>query len=161
MLVSFDSLSEDSRIWIFQSNQFLNPKHIGSIALELNQFLKSWCSHQVSLYAGFTILYDLFVVIGLDQNQTASGCSIDAMMHTIQQMEEKLEIELLNRTNVSFQLNGKIQIVQLNEFQDLINRDTLNQSTQVFNNLISSKKELKTDWKVPVEKSWHKRYLTG
>ncbi|MCY4162481.1 MAG: ABC transporter ATPase [Flavobacteriaceae bacterium] len=160
MLRSFHSLPEDSRIWIFQSNQFLSPQQINSINFELNRLLGSWISHQESLHAGFIILHDLFVIIGLDQNQTASGCSIDAMMHAVQRIEKKIGGTLLDRTHVAFQSNGKIRIVQLNEFQELIKKNEINQSTQVFNNLISSKKELLTHWKVSIEKSWHNRYLT-
>ncbi|MCY3998862.1 MAG: ABC transporter ATPase [Flavobacteriaceae bacterium] len=159
MLVSFDSLSEDSRIWIFQSNQFLSSKQMDTITFELNRFLKQWVSHQVSLSAGFTIINNLFVIIGLDHNQTTSGCSIDAMMHAIQAIEKRMDLQLLNRTNVAFQINGKIQMIGLNEFQDLINRKSINRSTVVFNNMVSTIKELKTNWKVPLENSWHKRYL--
>ncbi len=159
MLVSFDSLSEDSRIWIFQSNQFLNSKHMDNITVELNQFLKQWVSHQVSLWAGFTIIHKLFVIIGLDHHQTISGCSIDAMMHAIQGIEKRISIQLLNRTDVAIQINGKIQIIRWNEFQDLIHRKSITRSTLVFNNLVSTIKELKTNWKIPLENSWHKRYL--
>ena len=42
---TFNDLSEDSRIWIYQSNKELNNDQVSEISSELNEFLKTWNTH--------------------------------------------------------------------------------------------------------------------
>ena len=65
----------------------------------LTQFLNQWAAHP--LKTAFDLPYDRFIVIGLDEElQEASGCSIDASVHFIQQLEKKFDVILLDKMNV-------------------------------------------------------------
>ncbi|MEL6976420.1 MAG: ABC transporter ATPase, partial [Bacteroidota bacterium] len=78
MLVDFEALPDESRVWIYQSNRSFTEAEITEIKEGLAQFLTQWTAHGSELKAGFTIKYKRFIVIALDQSLAgASGCSID------------------------------------------------------------------------------------
>ena len=83
MLIDFESLPDNSRIWIYQCNRSFSPEELEEITAGLNTFLTQWTAHGSDLKAGFEIKYKRFIIIGLDQAEaSASGCSIDAVSYT-------------------------------------------------------------------------------
>ena len=86
MLVDFEKLPDTSRIWIYQADRAFSEEEVSEIQTRLGAFLKQWTAHGSSLEAGFELPYNRFIVIGLNQqNQAASGCSIDASVHLYRQ----------------------------------------------------------------------------
>ena len=45
MVVGFDDISDESKLWIYQSNRPFNHELINSLEKKINQFLSSWTSH--------------------------------------------------------------------------------------------------------------------
>ena len=79
MYVPFDRLPDEARVWIYATNRHLSDKEVIAIEQELIAFLTQWTAHQQALEASFSIPYNNFIVIGLNENKNlASGCSIDA-----------------------------------------------------------------------------------
>ncbi|MGA1385138.1 MAG: ABC transporter ATPase [Flavobacteriaceae bacterium] len=157
MLVPFETLPEDARIWIYQSNRSLSEVEQSSISAALAEFLDQWKAHGQDLVSGFQIPYNRFIVIGLDTEQAAaSGCSIDAQVHLIQSLEKQYEITLLDRMNVSFKSGAFIAYKPLKEFKKMVKDKSVTGETIVFNNLVNTKIELETAWEVPAKDSWHK-----
>lgn len=160
MLVDFNVLPEDARIWIYQSNRELTSKEVSEVSLKLAGFVNSWRRHGEDLKASFTIKYNQFIIFGIDKSfNDVSGCSIDASVHTIKLLEEEFDLDLMNKLNVAFRIGDKINIVSLAGFQNLAKDDKITSETKVFNNMIQSKLELTTNWEVPASKSWHHRFL--
>ena len=120
MLVDFKSLPDTSRIWIYQSNRSFTDEELQEIEEGLSTFLQQWTVHGSDLLAGFEIKYKRFIVIGLDQsNASASGCSIDASVHFIQTLEQKYNVVLLDRMNVSFKQGEYIAYKPLKDFKKM------------------------------------------
>lgn len=158
MLVDFNELPDEARIWIYPSNRPFTEVELIELQQELAAFLEAWTAHGQSLNAGFKIPYKRFIIIGLDQSQAAaSGCSIDASVHFIQQLEQKYNVDLLDKLNVSYKTGEFIAHKDLKEFKTMIKNRSVNKQTIVFNHLIQTKAELKEDWEVPAEDSWHNR----
>ena len=67
MLVPFESLPEEARIWVYQSNRPFTEEEIQHIAKDLEAFLTQWTAHGSDLQAGYELPYNRFIVIGLDQ----------------------------------------------------------------------------------------------
>ena len=85
MIVSFDSLPQTSRIWIYQCNRSFSDSELEEISKKLTAFLEGWTANGADLQSGFEIKYKRFIVIALDQKvNTATGCSIDASVKFIQ-----------------------------------------------------------------------------
>jgi len=70
------------------------------------------------LEAGFELPYNRFIVLGLNQEKTqASGCSIDASVRFIQELEQKLDLILLDKMNVTFKQGDFLSHKSLGGFQ--------------------------------------------
>ena len=160
MMSDFKTLSENSRIWIYQSNRSLTQQEKESISKLIEDFLNNWKSHGVSLTSGFVIKYNRFIVIAQDQNtQSATGCSIDSMVHFIQKLEKQYNISLLDKLNVSYKQGDYIAYKSLKDFKKMVKDGAVSKNTIVFNNLVQTKLEYTNYWEVPAFESWHARFF--
>lgn len=160
MISDFKTLSENSRIWIYQSNRSLTQQEKESIFKLIEDFLNNWKSHGVSLNSGFEIKYNRFIVIAQDQNtQIATGCSIDSMVHFIQKLEKQYNISLLDKLNVSYKQGDYIAYKSLKDFKKMVKDGAVSKNTIVFNNLVQTKLEYTNYWEVPAFESWHARFF--
>ena len=160
MISNFKTLSENSRIWIYQSNRSLTQQEKESISKLIEDFLNNWNSHGVSLNSGFEIKYNRFIVIAQDQNtQSATGCSIDSMVHFIQKLEKQYNISLLDKLNVSYKQGDYIAYKSLKDFKKMVKDGAVSKNTIVFNNLVQTKLEYKNYWEIPAFESWHARFF--
>lgn len=160
MLVPFEQLPEDARIWIYQADRSLTEEEITGIKDRLDMFLNQWTVHGSNLRAGYEIRYKRFLVIGLDQNvNSASGCSIDASVHFIQQLEKEYNVILLDKMNVSYRQGDFIAYKPLADFKKMAKERAVSQNTIVFNNLVNTKEEYENYWEVPARDSWHARFM--
>ena len=123
MLVSFESLPKNSRIWIFPSSEEIDFRTKVKIRERLVKFISDWTSHNKNIQASFELPYNRFIVIALNQNlQNASGCSIDALMNLIQIFEKEFNMILLDRMNVLYRDKSKnINYLTLKDFVKTVN----------------------------------------
>lgn len=160
MLVTFEELPNDSRIWIYQSNRKLSEVEVEFITKETKAFLKEWTAHGADLEAGFEIKYNRFIIIGLNQsNVSASGCSIDASVRFIQTLEKAIGVDLLDKMNVTYYNGDYIAHKSLLDFKKMAKNKSVSPNTVVFNNLVNTKAEYLEHWEVPAKDSWHSRFL--
>lgn len=160
MIVDFNVISEESRIWIYQSNRTLSPAEIIEIEAKIKDFLISWTAHGSDLQASFLIKYNRFIVISLNESfNIATGCSIDSSVRFIQELEKLYDVSLLDKMNVSYRHGEFIAYKPLIEFKKMIKNRSISKKTIVFNNLINSKSEFLNNWEVPIEESWHNRFF--
>ncbi|MBS9463890.1 ABC transporter ATPase [Flagellimonas sp. 389] len=161
MLVPFDKLPDDSRIWIYQSNRSFRDAELEEIQEKMGRFITEWTAHGSQLEAGFEIKYKRFIIIALDQSNTgASGCSIDASVHFIQGLEQQYDVTLLDRMNVSFKQGEYITYKSLKDFKKMAREKAISSNTIVFNNLVANKLEYLEHWEVPASESWHSRFVS-
>ena len=161
MLVPFETLPDSSRVWIYQSSRSFTEEEVLELEQSLQQIITQWTAHGSELKASFEIRYRRFIVIGLDQKvNAASGCSIDASVHFIQQLEKKYDVDLLDKMNVSYKQGDFIAYKQLSDFRKMAKDRAVSPKTIVFNNLVNNKAEYLSDWEVPASESWHKRFLS-
>lgn len=160
MYVDFNQLPDDARIWVYQCNRTFTKEEVSELKTRLADFLEDWTAHGSSLKAAFDIPYNRFIVIGLDQSQTgASGCSIDASVHFIQELEKTYNVDLLDRMNVTYKQGDYLAYKDLKEFKKLVKNKGVSSKTIVFNNLVNNKADYRENWEVPLKESWHARFL--
>jgi len=160
MLVPFENLPDDSRVWIYQANRSFSAEELEELQSRLDKFVTQWTAHGSDLKASYLIKYKRFIVLSLDQEITAaSGCSIDASVHFIQQLEKDYQVELLDKMNVSYKQGGFIAYKSLSDFRKMAKNRSVSPKTTVFNNLVNNKAEFLSDWEVPAAESWHKRFF--
>lgn len=160
MLVPFQDLPANSRLWIYQSDRKFSEDELLKLQEALNSFLNDWTAHGSSLNAGFEIKYDRFIVIGLDQSaSSASGCSIDSQVRFIQQIEKEFDVVLLDKMNVTYIQNDRVHFKPLADFKKMAKEGAVGKKTIVFNNLVNTKEEYLEFWEVPAIESWHSRFF--
>ncbi|WP_104733668.1 ABC transporter ATPase [Hanstruepera ponticola] len=160
MLVEFNNLPEESRIWIYQANRSFTDEEIIEIQNKLDIFIENWTAHGSDLQSGYLIKYKRFIVIGLNQNlNKATGCSIDASVHFIQQLEKEYNVDLMDKMNVSYKQGDYIAYKPLSDFRKMAKDRAVSKNTIVFNNLVANKAEFEEHWEVPASESWHARFV--
>lgn len=160
MLVPFTSLPNSARVWIYQSSREFSVDEKQQLHTILDEFLTQWTAHGAHLHAGYDLPYNRFIILGLDEaEQNATGCSIDASVGLIQQLEQKFGIDLLDKMNVTFRQKDSLEYMPLKDFRKLAKTKAITSQTIVFNNLVVNKGEYESHWEVPAAQSWHARFI--
>ena len=160
MLVNFDTLPETARIWIYQCNRSFSDSELEEISKKISVFLEGWAAHGADLQSGFEIKYKRFIVIALDQQMNvATGCSIDASVKFIQELEKAYKVDLMDKMNVSYKQGEYVAYKTLTDFKKMAKDKAVSKNTIVFNNLVNSKAEYAEFWEVPASESWHSRFV--
>jgi hypothetical protein len=160
MFTEYKNLPNNSRVWIYQSEREFNQKEIEIISEKAEEFINSWTRHGDNLKGSFTIKYNQFLVLAVDESfNNVSGCSIDSSVRFVQQLEKELQLDLMNKMNVSFKDNETINLVKLADFQKFVKEQKITSETIVFNNMVNTKEDFENNWEIPAKQSWHKRFL--
>ena len=160
MYVGFEEMPSTARVWIYQADRQLNAEEQSLVADTAKEFLSQWAAHGSPLKSSYQLLHDKFLVISVDEGfNQASGCSIDASVALIRELESKLSLNFFDRTKVAFLLNGEIFQSSMNDIKQLISDGKINSDTITFNNLVANIDEFQKSWKVPAGESWLKRYF--
>lgn len=160
MYVPFDTLPEHSKIWIYQSNRKFSEEEINEIENDLKSFLENWSAHGNGLEASYQLKYNRFIIIAVNQEiQQVTGCSIDSSVAFIQELEQKYQVDLLDKMNVTFKNGEHIAHKTLIDFKRMAKEKAVTANTIVFNNLVNTIEEFNENWEVPAGDSWHSRFF--
>lgn len=160
MLVPFENLPLESRIWIYQSSRKFSDDEITEIENDLTAFVENWSAHGTSLEASFLIKYNRFIILAVNPEvQAATGCAIDSSVTLIQNLEQKYSVDLLDKMNVAFKQGEYITYKTLLEFKKLAKDKSVSENTIVFNNLVNTIEEWNENWEIPANESWHSRFF--
>lgn len=160
MYIPFENLPEESRIWIYQSNRKFSDDEMTEIENELKTFIENWAAHGTGLEASYQLKYNRFIILAVNQEvQQATGCSIDSSVAFIQNLEQKYNVDLLDKMNVTFKNGEHIAHKSLIDFKRMAKEKAVTQNTIVFNNLVNTIEEFNENWEVPAGDSWHSRFF--
>lgn len=158
---SLHDLPGDARLWVFGADLPISGPAARRLAAETETFLQGWAAHGAGLAATFEWRYDRFLLVAVDERQAAaSGCSIDALMHHVGELERDLGVELLDGSRVWYRDDGEIRCVSRSEFGDLATRGEVTRESVVFDLGVQRLSELRSGrWELPAGESWHAQLL--
>ena len=160
MYIPFENLPEDSKIWIYQSNRKFSDAEFASIEVDLKSFLENWSAHGTGLESSYLLKYNRFIILAVNQEvQQATGCSIDSSVAFIQSLEQKYQVDLLDKMNVTFKNGEHIAHKSLLDFKKMAKEKAVTENTIVFNNLVNTIEEFNESWEVLAADSWHSRFF--
>jgi hypothetical protein len=160
MFTEYKNLPNNSRVWIYQSDREFTAKEVELISGKAEEFINQWTRHGDDLKGSFTIKYNQFLVLAVDESfNDVSGCSIDSSVRFIQGLENELKLDLMDKMNITFKDNDNINLVKLSDFQKFAKEQKVTSETIVFNNMVSTKEDFENNWEIPAKESWHKRFL--
>ncbi|MFC3559758.1 ABC transporter ATPase [Pedobacter jamesrossensis] len=148
--------SPQSRVWIYQSNRKFSSAEEIEILQKLEAFTSQWKAHGNELMAKAEIRYEFFIILSVDESQAnVTGCSIDSSVRIIKDIEQSYHVDLFNRFNIAYKIDGEVHVQGKEDFETLVNIKQITPKTIVFNNMVQTLQELENKWEVPLENSWH------
>jgi hypothetical protein len=159
MLVDFNTLSEEAKVWIYPCSRKFYPQEIDEVNDKLKAFVEGWKQEDEEFKASFELRYNRFVIFSAEVDSVLLNSDIDKLVGFILQLQEEYKVELLDRMNVCFKQGEYTQYKELKDFKKLIKNKAVTENTIVFDNLIETKQELENHWEVSILDSWYNRFL--
>ena len=147
--------NENSRVWIYQSNRVFSISEALQIEPILENFITNWKSHGTPVKGFANLLFGQFIIFMADESQcNVGGCSTDSSVRIVKQIEQEFKVDMFNRQNLAFILKDKVQILPMTQMKYALENKFIDIETLFFNNLVATKKELETNWIIPIKDSW-------
>jgi hypothetical protein len=160
MYIPFQQLPPHSRIWIYQASRPLTDAEVEALQPILTRFVEEWTTHGQRLQASAQVFHHQFLVIGNDEDvNSPSGCSIDASVRFVKQLEQELNVSFFDRTQLAFLQEGKVIVVALKAIKEEVSAGALTPDTLYFDNTVSTAGQLQQAWPRQAKETWLSRYF--
>lgn len=155
----FERLPDQARLWVFASERPLSARERAALLARVDGFLSRWKAHGAPLAAGRAWLHDRFLAVAVDESVTPpSGCSIDALVHMLKELEAEIGSRLVDNTPVYYRSSRGVERVSRGGFRKLADAGEVTLDTPVFNNTITRLDEFRGGkWEGPARHSWQGR----
>ncbi len=154
-IVPFESLPDNARVWVFASDQPLSGAIADTLLAAVDQFLAEWKAHGVPLRCARDWRDDRFLAIAVDVNtENASGCSIDGLFRTLQQLERSIGTRLVGGGRVFYRTPGGIETTSRDQFVDRVKRGDVARETPVFDTGVTAASAWRTRFEQAAGRSW-------
>lgn len=160
--MSVAELPDESRVWLFGLSRPVEAEHRAEIGRRLGAFLHEWTAHRAELRSGSAWLAERFLLVGVDESATrASGCSIDALVGALREIEVEAGCRLLDGDRVFYRdSSGVVRSVSRSEFRELAATGGVDAATPVFDLTVERLGNVRRgDWELAAGDSWHARLL--
>jgi hypothetical protein len=159
MLVDFNTLSDNSRIWIFQSALPLDGDSGTQLIQSVHWFINDWTAHQQSLTASAEIRDDFFLVVAVDEAAAgASGCSVDKLFRFVQDFERENGIRLTERNQVVV-YGERATALPLDAVIEQVKSGLISSDAAIYDVTVESLGDYRSRFVAPVGQTWLSRYL--
>ncbi|MEM7297218.1 MAG: hypothetical protein AAF391_03005 [Bacteroidota bacterium] len=160
MLIEFDKMPDDARLWIYQASRQLSDNEVSFVKKHTEQFLNQWQAHGNDLKASYRLEHNQFLVITVDESfSQASGCSIDSSVHLIEALQNELSVSFMTTSQVAFLLNEKIELFPFNKLKSQVQEQVITPETMIFDNTVKNVSEFREKWLVSSSQTWVNRYF--
>ncbi len=147
--------TDESRVWIYQSNRPFSDKEVLEINEQLSHFATQWNAHGAPVKGWGEVLFHQFIVLMADETDIkVSGCSTDSSVRIIKSLERQYSINLFDRLTLTFLVKDKAEMLPLHQVQYALDKGFLTADTQLFNNMVQTKGELMDSWLIALKDSW-------
>lgn len=161
----FPHLPESSKLLVFTSDITLDELLSKIFILRLNEFIKVWSSHGSRLTADSILISNRVLFIAVDESkQSASGCSVDALINFIKAEGVSSGVDWFNRHQVLYRTHHKSDLTsdwlvsKLEDFISLIKEGSLAENVQILNTTVTCVKEARNLLIQPFSQSWLSRF---
>lgn len=155
-----ENFSNNSKVWIYQSNRKFGIAEALEIETLLHDFVEGWMSHGQPIKGFANLFFGQFIVLMADVDAVhVGGCSTDESQRFIKKIEATFNVQLFDRTSLAFIIKEKIELLPLAQLNYAFENNFINAETFYFNNSIATKKDFLEKWIVPVNESWLKNKI--
>ena len=160
-LVPFESLPDDSRVWVFAADPPLQDAGAEQLLDNVERLLSTWNAHGSPLRTGYDWSESRFLTIAVDQSTAgASGCSIDGLYRTLRALEPALGASLLSGGRIFYrEPSGAVAAVSRETFGDIAAAGVVGRETRVFDTTITALGDWRARFERPLAESWHAQLI--
>jgi len=159
-IVPFDTLPDSARVWVFASDHELTGAAADTLLAAVDQFLSEWKAHGFPLRCAREWRDDRFLAIGVDvEAENASGCSIDGLFRTLEQLERTIGSRLVGGGRVFYRVGSEIRAATRDEFIERIKRGEVRGETPVFDTSVTGARAWRTDFEQRAASGWTAPYF--
>ena len=146
MFIPFEQISLDARVWVYTSEQAFSDELSVALSNRLTSFLGTWQAHRQDLKASFTILYQHFIVVAVDEAEVSvSGCSIDTLQHFMQ----SLPVDFTEASTLAITKERNTPPSKFLHFQSIttaLQKGEVSPDDYMFYTLVNTKKDIEQSW---------------
>lgn len=157
------TLPDEARLWCFAADRPLSAEEVDVLAARMAGFLGGWKAHAQELRVGFELRESRFLFVAVDERQAAaSGCSIDALVGELREVQREIGADLIDVSAVWYRdPSGAIATVSRPDFRRLGSEGSVGLETPVFDLTLLTVGQLRDGrLEVPARNSWHASLLT-
>lgn len=157
--IEFDSLPAHGRLWVFPLSRTLTSTEREATLGVVDRFLDGWAAHGSPLRSARRLEGDRFLLIGVDVDaESPSGCSIDALVRSLRELGESLDVSFVDHAPVWYRADEGIRSVSRVQFRELATAGDVTPDTTVFDtSLTSVGQAIEGGLERPAHDSWHGR----
>lgn len=161
-IAALDGFPDSARVWVFGAERELTGAEARVLFDAVDRFLDGWAAHGVPLRAARAWCYERFLVVAVDiESAPPSGCSVDALVTVLRNLERRLDVRFLGNEAVWYRgSGGDIRRASRRQFRALAGRGDVVRDSIVFDNSITVLAELRAGrWEGPARDRWHAAFF--
>lgn len=157
-IVPFSALPDSARLWVFASDQPIVGAAAESVLASVDRFLADWRAHGVPLRSARDWRDDRFLAIAVDStDENASGCSIDGLFRTLQQLERSIGTRLVGGGRVFYRTDSTIETVSRDQLIERVRSGVVTRETPMFDTSVVTA----GDWRERFERASGQSWMAG
>ena len=154
-IVPFDDLPDSARVWVFASDHPLSGAVADTLLAAVDRFLSEWKAHGVPLRCARDWRDGRFLAVGVDVNaEQASGCSIDGLFRTLQQLEQVIGSRLVGGGRVFYRTKAGIEAATRDQFAERVRTGDIARETPVFDTSLTGAGDWRQKFERPAGQTW-------
>jgi hypothetical protein len=154
-IVPFDALPDSARVWVFASDHPLSGAVADTLLASVDGFLSGWKAHGVPLRCARDWRDGRFLAVGVDPSEeNASGCSIDGLFRTLQQLERTIGSRLVGGGRVFYRTKAGIETATPDEFAERVRLGDVVRETPVFDTSLTGAGDWRNRFERPASQTW-------
>lgn len=160
-LVALETLPDDARCWVFGARAPIDEIDEPRLLSAVDRYLKQWKAHGMPLVCARDFRDEHFLVIAVDEKASdASGCSIDGLFRTLQEIEAGIGTTMVGGGNVYFRdAVGLVHCLPLPEFEQMAAAGDATGETVVFDTTVTTLGAYRERFETRASESWHRQLL--
>lgn len=159
MLIPFENMPQNARVWVYQCNRLLSPAEQAVATEQIGAGIRNWAAHGSPLTGAFQILHDRFVVIAVNEAANLpSGCSIDASTRWLKALGAEVDADFFDRQTY-FQNGSSIGSFSPLQAKKVVEAGLVRPETPIFDSLVGTVESFKQGFQKPAAETWLKRHF--
>lgn len=153
MYIPLKKISNKSRAWVYILSDDISEIIKNKLSKYLESICEDWKSHGSIIKSSYAVSKNRFILLFAEEN-TVSGCSIDASFNKLRKILNHLEIGLDSNSKIGIFKKEKMYFFDRIGIIKSIKNKTLERKDLMINTTVKNKEEYMNSWVIKIEDSW-------